>query len=103
MFNSRFRAATRGVAGMICLLVVTAAFTPAARAAEDAAADGTAPSAADAAAGAATGTDPLQTVVVTARRLNEARAGIETQTGASTYTIDSDGHRRDARAATTCS
>jgi outer membrane receptor for ferrienterochelin and colicins len=33
--------------------------------------------------------DALSTVVVTARRLNEARAGIETQTGASTYTIDS--------------
>jgi outer membrane receptor for ferrienterochelin and colicins len=33
--------------------------------------------------------DALSTVIVTARRLNEARAGIETQTGASTYTIDS--------------
>jgi len=31
---------------------------------------------------------PLQTVVVTAQRLNEARATIETRTGASTYTID---------------
>ena len=30
----------------------------------------------------------LDTVVVTAQRLNEKRAGIETQTGASTYTID---------------
>jgi outer membrane receptor protein involved in Fe transport len=30
----------------------------------------------------------LQEVTVTAQRLNEARAGIETQTGASTYTID---------------
>ncbi len=29
-----------------------------------------------------------QTVVVTARRLNAARSGIETQTGASTYTVD---------------
>jgi outer membrane receptor protein involved in Fe transport len=31
----------------------------------------------------------LNSVVVTARRLDEARAGIETQTGASTYTISS--------------
>jgi outer membrane receptor for ferrienterochelin and colicins len=31
----------------------------------------------------------LNPVVVTAQRLDEARAGIETQTGASTYTIDS--------------
>jgi outer membrane receptor protein involved in Fe transport len=34
------------------------------------------------------GDDTLQTVVVTAQKLNEKRAGIETQTGASTYTID---------------
>jgi outer membrane receptor for ferrienterochelin and colicins len=33
--------------------------------------------------------DGLQTVVVTARRLNQRRSAIETQTGASTYTIDS--------------
>jgi outer membrane receptor protein involved in Fe transport len=32
---------------------------------------------------------PTQTVVVTAKRLNAARATIQTQTGASTYTIDS--------------
>ncbi len=31
----------------------------------------------------------LRSIVVTAQRLNEKRAGIETQTGASTYTIDS--------------
>jgi outer membrane receptor for ferrienterochelin and colicins len=34
-------------------------------------------------------TSNLPAVVVTAQRLNEARAGIQTQTGASTYTIDS--------------
>src|SRR6202050_1855934 len=34
-------------------------------------------------------TQPLSTVIVTARRLNAARSEIETQTGASTYTIDS--------------
>jgi outer membrane receptor protein involved in Fe transport len=37
---------------------------------------------------AATTDATLQTVVVTAQRLNEKRAGIETQTGASTYTVD---------------
>jgi outer membrane receptor for ferrienterochelin and colicins len=34
-------------------------------------------------------TSNMSAVVVTAKRLNEARAGIQTQTGASTYTIDS--------------
>jgi outer membrane receptor for ferrienterochelin and colicins len=50
-----------------------------------------------AATAASTGASPtdnaplttLNPVVVTAQRLDEARAGIETQTGASTYTIDS--------------
>ena len=32
--------------------------------------------------------DSIETITVTAQRLNEARTGIETQTGASTYTID---------------
>jgi outer membrane receptor protein involved in Fe transport len=37
------------------------------------------------------GTDnSIQTIVVTAQKLNAARSGIETQTGASTYTITSD-------------
>jgi outer membrane receptor for ferrienterochelin and colicins len=55
--------------------------------------------AASSATGAAAGSDPssdgtsvagnvLQTVVVTAKHLNEARSQIETQTGASTYTVD---------------
>jgi len=37
----------------------------------------------------ASGAAPLQEIVVTAQRLNEARSSIEIQTGASTYTIDS--------------
>ena len=42
-----------------------------------------------AAEGSATGTpDALQTVVVTAERRNEARSQIETETGASTYTVN---------------
>ncbi len=40
------------------------------------------------AAEAADASGAVQTVVVTARRLNAARSGIETQTGASTYTVD---------------
>jgi outer membrane receptor for ferrienterochelin and colicins len=39
---------------------------------------------------AADATGTLQEVTVTAQKLNEARAGIQTQTGASTYTIDAD-------------
>jgi outer membrane receptor protein involved in Fe transport len=55
--------------------------TPPTAAAVAAAATGTA-------AGTAATDDVLPTVVVTAQKLNEKRAGIETQTGASTYTID---------------
>ena len=40
-------------------------------------------------ADATQGKDPTSEIVVSAQRLNEARAGIETQTGASTYIIDS--------------
>jgi outer membrane receptor for ferrienterochelin and colicins len=57
--------------------------TPAAAGADAAAAE---PSPGDSGADSAA----LATVVVTAQRLNEARAAIETQTGASTYTITSD-------------
>jgi outer membrane receptor protein involved in Fe transport len=40
------------------------------------------------ATGAIANTDTLESIEVTARRLNEARTGIETQVGASVYTID---------------
>jgi outer membrane receptor protein involved in Fe transport len=60
----------------------------AATGAADAAA-GAPDAAATSAAPSASGSEPLATVVVTAKRLNEARTEIETQTGASTYTIDS--------------
>jgi hypothetical protein len=40
-------------------------------------------------AGQVANTDTLEPIEVTARRLNEARTGIETQLGASVYTIDS--------------
>jgi outer membrane receptor for ferrienterochelin and colicins len=77
----RFRAATAGRAA--ARGAVTAMFAAVAlQAAPSRAADGDA-------ATASTGSGPLETVVVTAQRLNEARLEIETQTGASTYTIDS--------------
>ena len=43
---------------------------------------------ADSGAADTTAAPSLQEITVTAERLNEARAGIQTQTGASTYTID---------------
>ena len=83
MRNVRFQTAMPAVA--VLLLATAALRAPAARAA-DAADAVPAAAGADAATGA---NGSLETVVVTARRLNEARAEIETQTGASTYTIDS--------------
>ena len=41
------------------------------------------------AASAAASEGVIDEIIVTARRLNEAREGIETKTGASTYTINS--------------
>src|SRR5271170_2439612 len=52
------------------------------------AADAVAPAVDNAVADATVPT--IETIVVTAQRLNEERSEIETQTGASTYTIDSD-------------
>src|ERR1700693_3846798 len=40
--------------------------------------------------GTASAAPSLEEITFTAQRLNEARAGIQTQTGASTYTIDAD-------------
>jgi outer membrane receptor protein involved in Fe transport len=88
MVNSRYRGAIGRVAGFVTFLVVASLVEPATAAAPADAADGTA------AAAAGPGTDAesqLSTVVVSARRLNAARSEIETQTGASTYTIDSQG------------
>ena len=102
MVNSRFGAApaVAGAATFLMLGLLAASVTRAndADAASPSAADaaggatgtgGATGGAGGAAAGAGSGADaPLDTVVVTARRLNEARSEIQTQTGASTYTID---------------
>jgi outer membrane receptor for ferrienterochelin and colicins len=83
MFNSPQRGAVCGMLAATALLASGLAATPAQADGADAGSSAVAPSTAPAP------NDVLATVVVTARRLNEARAQIETQTGASTYTIDS--------------
>jgi outer membrane receptor protein involved in Fe transport len=80
MLNRRYRAAPAGGAAVPILIAVATLAAPCARAASGADAPPDAPDAAG---------NTLAPVVVTARRLNVERAGIETQTGASTYTIDS--------------
>jgi len=70
-----------------CALAAAGVCTPPGAHAQ--AAPAAATEAADGAAGAAGADAAVATVVVTARRLNAERAEIQTQTGASTYTIDS--------------
>ncbi|MBV8403594.1 MAG: TonB-dependent receptor [Gammaproteobacteria bacterium] len=87
MSNSCAAAATRGVAGSLVLLACGLLIEPEARAA-GADADGASAAAPATEARASSTEGSLAPIVVTAQRLNEARLGIETQTGASTYTID---------------
>jgi outer membrane receptor for ferrienterochelin and colicins len=82
-------AAPAAVSVVIFITFLAAALlcAPAVGAADGATADAAAaPAATDSAGDSA----QLSTIVVTAQRLNAARAGIETQTGASSYTISSD-------------
>ena len=79
------------VAATMAIVATSPALT---RAADAPVADSAAPdvAAADASVtrtSAPTAVDPTSEIVISAQKLNEARAGIETQTGASTYTIDS--------------
>jgi outer membrane receptor protein involved in Fe transport len=76
--NAR-RALAVALSGLLAAPLLQAADTPAAAAGAGSA---------DSDATAGTEDVVLPTVVVTAQLLNEKRAGIETQTGASTYTID---------------
>ena len=71
------------LSGMTLAIIAVAAFQPTHVFAQSTAADAAAPAAAASA--------PVQTVEVTSRvkRLNDARTGIQTQTGASIYTLDS--------------
>ncbi len=80
--------------GLLAAPLVPAANAPAAEstpatAAADASADGGGSAPAKATADAPSDSSQLATILITARRLNEARTEIETQTGASTYIIDS--------------
>jgi hypothetical protein len=95
MVNARYGGATGGGVGVAFVAAALLA-APAILAAPAYAADGAAADAAHSAAANASAADAsadaenqLQTVVVSARRLNAARTEIETQTGASTYTVDS--------------
>jgi outer membrane receptor for ferrienterochelin and colicins len=96
---SRFviRAAASSAAAAIAGMFIVSTTTPStataatvAGAATDAAATGTAEIAEGAAAAGGEGGDPLAlpAIVVTAQHLDEGRSRIQTQTGASTYTID---------------
>jgi len=77
------RAATRRALAMLSFLFLSGSFALA-----HAAADAEAADAAVSSGGPGNSSAPLDEVVVIAQHLNEARNGIQTQTGASTYTIN---------------
>jgi outer membrane receptor for ferrienterochelin and colicins len=99
MFHTQFGAARRALP--VCLFFLCAPLFAASQIlAADSAANAALIGEGDAASSTVSGdlsssgadsstSQPLPTVIVTARRLNAARSEIETQTGASTYTIDS--------------
>ncbi len=88
MINSRSWATARGAVASVAFFAVALVAAPEIQAAD--AGSAAAATATDAAASGADTNGPLATIVVTAQRLNAARSEIETQTGASTYTITSD-------------
>ncbi len=95
MIEHQLRFATPGVVFLVTLSLAALVGAPVVRAdgavTDAAAADGGATPAARATPDAASDSSgQLSTIVVTAQRLNEARSTIETQTGASTYTITND-------------
>src|ERR1700758_2811124 len=81
------------VAATLAIVATCPALTQAAEetaaAPDSAAADAASTSAASSAAGSGNSSaNSMSEIVITAQKLNDARAGIQTQTGASTYTID---------------
>jgi len=81
------------VAATLAIVATCPALTQAAEgtaaAPDSAAADAASPSAASSATGSGNSSaNSMSEIVITAQKLNDARAGIQTQTGASTYTID---------------
>jgi len=86
-----FRSNNNSAKAVVATLALVAACPALTQAAEETPAANAA-TAEDAAPSASSSTDSsggMSEIVVSAQKLNEARAGIETQTGASTYTIDS--------------
>jgi len=79
---SMMRAARRGAAALLCIAASSVAFADSV--------DSTSASADASATSIVSAPPQLQEIDVTAQRLNEARTSIETQTGASTYTIDNE-------------
>jgi outer membrane receptor for ferrienterochelin and colicins len=84
MVIRRISGATRSVVPSVTFLVAALAAAPLIRAADAPAAAADAAAPADSSAPSNT---QLETITITAARLNEARSGIETQTGASSYII----------------
>ncbi|MGO9931137.1 MAG: hypothetical protein ACLPV8_04915 [Steroidobacteraceae bacterium] len=80
-------AASRAAAALLILVASSAVF---AAAADSPPATGDAPTGDAATSSSAAAPGQITEIQVTAQRLNEARNTIETQTGASTYTIDSE-------------
>jgi outer membrane receptor for ferrienterochelin and colicins len=87
---SRFSTAPAASAAAALLFIVTGSAVFAAAADSTAAAADASASANTSATSNTSAPSPITEIQVTAQRLNEARNTIETQTGASTYTIDSE-------------
>ena len=90
MVNSRSRATALGVDTAITFLAVGLLTASRVQAEDAGRVPLSASASAPASASASSTNEPLATIVVTAQRLNAARSEIETQTGASTYTITSE-------------
>ena len=88
MVNSRSWATARGAVAAVTFFAVALVAAPQIQAAD--ASSAATSTATDAPVSASDTNGPLATIVVTAQRLNAARSDIETQTGASTYTITSE-------------
>jgi outer membrane receptor for ferrienterochelin and colicins len=85
-----FRAKNNTGRALVATIALVATCPALTQAADDTpAADSGAPDAAAPAGANSSVADPTSEIVISAQKLNEARSGIETQTGASTYTIDS--------------
>ena len=85
-----FRISVTPVASCVALLLVSGAAVAGNETGAASSDAGTGATAAETAAAAPAGAEALPAIVVTAQHLDEERSHIQTQTGASTYTIDAD-------------